>query len=160
MTREEAIKLIEHISITFVPTDQYGDYDDPQPYEEALDMAIEALQNLSKPNNGLQGSDLIRRSDAIDVWWHDEVFFGNQRDDMTKEQWLDYITDVIGSLPSAESKTGHWVEIEDYNGDIHYQCDKCGEEFILIDGTPEDNNYWHCPNCGSYNREVRKNDKR
>ena len=70
---------------------------------------------------------------------------------MTKEQWLDYITDVIGSLPSAESKTGHWVEIEDYNGDIHYQCDQCGEEFILIDGTPEDNNYWHCPNCGSYN---------
>lgn len=43
MTKEEAIKLIEHISIAFVPTDQYGDYDDPEPYEEALDMAIDAL---------------------------------------------------------------------------------------------------------------------
>lgn len=44
MTREEAIKLIEHISIAFVPTDQYGDYDDPEPYEQAVDMAIESLQ--------------------------------------------------------------------------------------------------------------------
>lgn len=28
----------------FVPTDQYGDLDDPEPYEQAIDMAIEALQ--------------------------------------------------------------------------------------------------------------------
>ena len=47
-------------------------------------------------------SDVISRQSAIDAWWHDEVFFGNQREDMTKEQWLDYITDVIESLPSAE----------------------------------------------------------
>lgn len=44
MTREEAIKLLEHISIAYTPTDAYGDYDDPRPYEEAIDMAIEALQ--------------------------------------------------------------------------------------------------------------------
>lgn len=43
MTREEATKLLEHISIAYTPTDAYGDYDDPQPYEEAIDMAIEAL---------------------------------------------------------------------------------------------------------------------
>ena len=44
MTREEAIKLLKHINIAYTPTDAYGDYYDPQPYEEALDMAIEALQ--------------------------------------------------------------------------------------------------------------------
>ena len=44
MTREEAINLLEHISIAYTPTDAYGDYDDPQPYEEAIDMAIKALQ--------------------------------------------------------------------------------------------------------------------
>lgn len=44
MDREEAIKLLEHISIAYTPTDAYGDYDDPQPYEEAMDMAIESLQ--------------------------------------------------------------------------------------------------------------------
>lgn len=45
MTREEAIKLLEHISIAYTPTDAYGDYDDPQPYEEAIDMAIEAIRH-------------------------------------------------------------------------------------------------------------------
>ena len=43
MTKEEAIKYLQYIGMSFVPTDQYGDYDDPRPYEEALDMAIEAL---------------------------------------------------------------------------------------------------------------------
>lgn len=60
-------------------------------------------------------SILINREDAIDVWWHDEVFFGGQRDDMTKEQWLDYITDVINSLPSIDLK-----KMVRCTGCIHY----------------------------------------
>lgn len=43
MNKQEAIELIERMSMAFVPTDQYGDYDDPEPYEEAVNMAIEAL---------------------------------------------------------------------------------------------------------------------
>lgn len=43
MTREEATKYLQDIGMRFVPTDQYGDYDDPQPYEDAIAMAIEAL---------------------------------------------------------------------------------------------------------------------
>lgn len=30
--------------ISYIPKDQYGDYDDPEPYEQAVDMAIESLQ--------------------------------------------------------------------------------------------------------------------
>lgn len=52
MTREEAIKLLEHISIAYTPTDAYGDYDDPQPYEEAIDMAIEALHREEAEEKG------------------------------------------------------------------------------------------------------------
>lgn len=44
MTREEAIQVLQDMVMRFVPTDQYGDYDDPEPYEQAIDMAIEALQ--------------------------------------------------------------------------------------------------------------------
>lgn len=43
MTREEAKELLSHILMTYEPKDQYGDYDDPEPYEQALTMAIEAL---------------------------------------------------------------------------------------------------------------------
>lgn len=64
MTREEAIKLLEHISIAYTPTDAYGDYDDPQPYEEAIDMAIKALEREIPKNpivNYVADSDGARR---------------------------------------------------------------------------------------------------
>ena len=67
MTREEAIKLIEHVSIVFMPTDQYGDYDDPQPYEEAFDMAIEAL---SEPINCVKCKHYYETEDDTDVHGH------------------------------------------------------------------------------------------
>ena len=43
MTREEAKELLIHILMTYDPKDQYGDYNDSEPYEQALTMAIEAL---------------------------------------------------------------------------------------------------------------------
>lgn len=43
MTREEAKELLTHMMMTYIPKDQYGDYDDTEPYEQAIDMAIEAL---------------------------------------------------------------------------------------------------------------------
>lgn len=43
MNREEAKELLLHILMTYEPKDQYGDYDDPEPYEQAITMAIEAL---------------------------------------------------------------------------------------------------------------------
>jgi DNA-directed RNA polymerase subunit RPC12/RpoP len=52
-------------------------------------------------------------------------------------------------IDTPDLQQGEWIEIEDYNGDIHYQCDQCGNEFILIDGTPKENNYNFCPNCGA-----------
>ena len=48
MTREETKELLLHILMTYEPKDQYGDYDDPEPYEQALTMAIEALQDRPK----------------------------------------------------------------------------------------------------------------
>lgn len=44
MTRKEAIELLTYMMISYIPKDQYGDYDDPEPYEQAVDMAIESLQ--------------------------------------------------------------------------------------------------------------------
>lgn len=53
MTREEAIKILK--------SKMDGSVDTSYEWCEVIRMAIEALQNLSKPNNGLQGSDLISR---------------------------------------------------------------------------------------------------
>lgn len=152
MTREEAIKILK--------SKMDGSVDTSYEWAETVRMAIEALSNADKH---VERVDLISRQDAIDALKKQL----KETSDLENEiGWkgvsptapIMKLMTAISTLPSAEPKTGHWVEIEDYNGDIHYQCDQCGEEFILIDGTPEDNNYWHCPNCGSYNGEVRKND--
>ena len=30
-----------------------------------------------------------------------------------------------------------------------WQCSECKDVFILLEGTPKDNNYNYCPNCGA-----------
>ena len=64
---------------------------------------------------------------------------------------------TIESLPSAqpERKTGKWENVEGWDGDVLYRCSECGTEFVLIDGTPEENDYHFCPNCGA---RMEKND--
>lgn len=49
----------------------------------------------------------------------------------------------------AEVKHGAWVEIDDLLMDIVYQCTACKEEFVTIDGTPAQNLWNYCPNCGA-----------
>ena len=49
----------------------------------------------------------------------------------------------------ATVKRGHWEEIEDYDGDVHYRCTNCKTEFYLEAGSPEDNEYFFCPHCGA-----------
>lgn len=57
----------------------------------------------------------------------------------------------IDALPSVTPKQerGKWETVEDWDGDEHYRCSECGAEFVLIDGTPENNDYYFCPNCGA-----------
>ena len=57
---------------------------------------------------------------------------------------------TLENLPSVSTeKTGHWIEQDGYDGDTYYDCSECGESFCLIDGTPTDNLYNYCPNCGA-----------
>ena len=30
-----------------------------------------------------------------------------------------------------------------------WECSECKDVFILLEGTPKDNNYNYCPNCGT-----------
>lgn len=86
--------------------------------------------------------DLIDRQALLrwfDNWYdHDEFSVG-------------YITGIIGEQPPVDAQPvrhGHWDTVEDWD-DLHYQCSECGAEFVLIDGTPQDNDYLYCPSCGA-----------
>lgn len=63
-----------------------------------------------------------------------------------------YVCGVIDDAPTIEAepvKHAHWEEKQDMNGDTYYQCTNCKEDFVLVEGTPKDNLYYYCPNCGA-----------
>ena len=58
----------------------------------------------------------------------------------------------ISDMPTVEAKPvvhAHWIEQEDGNLDTYYTCSSCKEDFDLIAGTPCENLYNYCPNCGA-----------
>lgn len=59
--------------------------------------------------------------------------------------------EVIERQPTIEPQRmrGKWETIEGWDGDEVYRCSECGEEYVLIDGTPKENGYHFCPNCGA-----------
>lgn len=46
-------------------------------------------------------------------------------------------------------RSGEWITLEGYDSDEIYQCSECKAEYVLIDGTPKDNDYFYCPHCGA-----------
>lgn len=62
------------------------------------------------------------------------------------------VIDRIKSSPTAdviEVRHGEWLEFEDNFLDTLYQCSACKEDFVLIEGTPSENRWNYCPNCGA-----------
>lgn len=49
----------------------------------------------------------------------------------------------------CEGLYGEWIEEQDYDETI-YTCSNCHESFVTIEGTPADNLWNYCPNCGAY----------
>ena len=143
MTREEAIRHIG--DVINIENNSIKPIVIFEQEKEALYMAIEALQNLSKPNNELKGSDLISRQDAL-------AEFQDGRD-------VYDIMESIEELPSAPDsrQRGEWVRLEreenvyDLHGvptwGVNYMCDKCG--FITTAIQDHFGQYRWCPSCGA-----------
>ena len=49
----------------------------------------------------------------------------------------------------VELQQAEWIEKIDNYGEPFYRCSECNEEFVLEEGTPEENNYFFCPYCGA-----------
>ena len=56
---------------------------------------------------------------------------------------------VKAGKPFKERPHGEWIEKEDYNMDIYYDCSVCGNSWCTLDGTPWQNGMNFCPNCGA-----------
>ena len=59
----------------------------------------------------------------------------------------------IEALPSADVAPvvhGRWEDSTDeWLGTDVYTCSKCRESYVLVEGTPEQNLWNYCPNCGA-----------
>lgn len=87
--------------------------------------------------------EVIKANDRI-VKLSDICKFIKANFELNPKQWGE-----LRTFPSAEAVQGEWIEVEDYNGDVHYKCDRCGEEWTFPYGTPKENNANFCPNCGA-----------
>ena len=54
-----------------------------------------------------------------------------------------------------ERTKGKWIEEDDGWDGVFWRCSECNEPFYLVDGTPVDNEYHYCPNCGADMRGER-----
>lgn len=67
----------------------------------------------------------------------------------TVPQWINvYGVQTIDTAPVIHAQ---WMscEYEIGEGSNTYKCSHCGEVQVLIDGTPKDNGWRYCPNCGA-----------
>ena len=71
------------------------------------------------------------------------------------------VFEAISEQPTVDAQPvvhAHWIDEELELGEDFsiYKCSNCGEEFQLMDGTPNDNDYDYCPHCGARMDEVGK----
>ena len=99
-------------------------------------------------------ADYIKRRDAID-YIESFVRMNKYYHPYSKSTTIP-ITEAIARIdliPSADVQPvvhGEWIEMRDpWGDDPYYNCSCCGDAFVLMEGTPKDNNYNFCPNCGA-----------
>ncbi len=77
----------------------------------------------------------------------------------------DEVAMAVENAPTIDAvpvRHGRWEAFEDMMLDTCYRCSECGREFYLEGGTPQENEYNYCPNCGAkmdYNEWLASNDR-
>ena len=88
----------------------------------------------------------MTREEAI-KWIEDHIDISDYDED---DDLLTALKMTVKAL--KKQRTGRWIETDDYDA---WRCSECDEYFCLYEGTPQDNNYYYCPNCGAKMEEVK-----
>lgn len=99
MTREEAIKNLEALLLKANITDVYGDMEDMTPYEDTVNMAIQALKQGPKQSISCDASDCIYciydpeaydwKCERVHINIDVDCMCGNWEEDIEDEELLD-----------------------------------------------------------------------
>lgn len=73
---------------------------------------------------------------------------------LSRSPVVSFNDDPYAAAMKRDRVKGEWIEAQDYLFDNIYTCSACGSEFVLEAGTPKDNEYNFCPNCGAEMKEA------
>lgn len=75
-----------------------------------------------------------------------------------KGMFLCGIKQAINEQPKVDTERHAYWEQPSYFDEENgvFQCSNCKEEFVLISGSPKENKYEYCPNCGCKMDEVKE----
>ena len=91
-----------------------------------------------------------RLIDANELMSNIHFYDEQQKNDVWRTSDIEALLAEQPTVDAVEVKHGEWTVIEDdWNMDTIYQCSVCKEEFVTIDGTPAENLWNYCPNCGA-----------
>jgi DNA-directed RNA polymerase subunit RPC12/RpoP len=96
--------------------------------------------------------DAISRQAVLDLLFNSYIKTELTSIGDASKEYAELCVDELNELPSVkpqEPKTGHWIEKDGFDGDVYYDCSECGESWTTIEGTPWDNEWNYCPNCGA-----------
>lgn len=73
---------------------------------------------------------------------------GKERD---RRIWAKAIC-LLHDMPAADVAPvvhGRWEDsVDEWYGTDVYTCSKCRDSYVLVEGTPKENLWNYCPNCG------------
>ena len=91
---------------------------------------------------------------------------GNRQISMVykKQELFKAVKKVISSCPTIDPESlrpvAHWDMEEDAVGDpIIWTCSNCKESIVMYDGTPMENGYKYCPQCGAKMEAAQTDDE-
>lgn len=94
--------------------------------------------------------DLISRQTLKQTMYHEAFEIDTEMQKWDGGCWIRYklFEKIVDILPSVQpkQKTGRWIYMKDCED---WFCSNCKDIFMLLEGTPKDNDYNYCPNCGA-----------
>lgn len=93
-------------------------------------------------------ADLIDRDKLLLILKkNDEEYWNSKGGGYTVSQ---DIIDEIRFMPKIDTdRHAHWEQPSYFDEENNvFQCSNCKEEFVLISGSPKENDYNYCPHCG------------
>ena len=127
---------------------------------EKWDCEFQSRENMIEKTKAMN-NDLISREALLnaihkvieEAFGSDDIYDKGYNNGLYKaSELIDNAPTVHGIVAFVERPKGEWIADTShcYNDDEDtFECSVCKEPFTLICGTPKDNLYNFCPNCGA-----------